>query len=66
MHRTMTMTGLVLLTIAVVVGVSHAIPPEAINYQGVLRDSAGNPLDGTLSRTWRRFTRIRRSGAPDW
>ena len=25
---------------------AQATPPARVNYQGVLRDSAGNPLDG--------------------
>ena len=32
-----------------------ATPPDAMNYQGVLRDSSGQPLDGTYGMVFRFF-----------
>lgn len=34
---------------------AQAAPPEAINYQGVLRDSADDPLDGSVDMVFRFF-----------
>jgi hypothetical protein len=34
-------------------GAWAAIPPDAIHYQGVLRDAAGEPLDGTYDMVFR-------------
>lgn len=37
-------------------GVTNAeIPPEHMNYQGVLRDAAGNPLDGSFDMVFRLY-----------
>jgi len=48
-----------LLVVSSVIGLAPtpraAEPPERINYQGVLRDSAGHPLDGTYDMVFRLY-----------
>jgi hypothetical protein len=42
------MVGALVVSLAALCGIVHAdLPPDRMNYQGVLRDSAGVPLDGS-------------------
>jgi hypothetical protein len=43
------------ILITVVCGVTSAIP-ERLNYQGVLRDASGNPLDGSFDMVFRYYS----------
>lgn len=56
MHKTAMTMGVLVMMIATVAGTALAIPPEAINYQGVLRDAAGNPLDGSHDMVFRYYS----------
>lgn len=47
--------GTILTVLAAALTVFAAAPPGQINYQGVLRDAAGNPQTGTLNMTFRFF-----------
>jgi hypothetical protein len=51
MHRTI--ASIMLLAALATIVVHAATPPALVNYQGVLRDAAGAPLDGTFDRTSR-------------
>ena len=49
------MVILALIALALTSLVSAADPPELINYQGVLRNTADEPLDGAFPMTFRFF-----------
>jgi hypothetical protein len=46
---------LAVLLIAAVPAFAQATPPDMFNYQGVLRDSDGAPLDGDYDMIFRFF-----------
>ncbi|MDH3786839.1 MAG: hypothetical protein OEV00_16125, partial [Acidobacteriota bacterium] len=44
------------ITLVLLAGIAEAAtPPDAVNYQAVLRDASGNPLDGNFDMTFRLF-----------
>ena len=45
-----------LLILSIGLGFAQATPPDAINYQGVLRDPADKPLNGTYAMVFRFFS----------
>lgn len=57
--KSRTLTAVLVLALAIAAATAAQVsPPEAINYQGVLRDAAGAPLTGAYDMTFRLFDAV--------
>jgi hypothetical protein len=57
------LTGVLLVVLCV--SIVHAAIPETINYQGYLTDNSGNPIDTTVSMTFKIYT-VASGGTAIW
>jgi hypothetical protein len=58
MKSTMRSIFILITMLSGIFAFAQAVPPSRINYQGVLRDSSGNPLSGSQTMTFRLYDSI--------